>query len=53
MSRGSVDIEVELDIVRYVQRLRSVGIALYYLTTRQQQIIISRMASYKPLRDEV
>ena len=35
VKRGSDEIIAELDIVRFVRRVRSYGIALYYLTTRQ------------------
>ena len=52
VKQGSDELEAELDIVRFVHRVRSYGIALYYLTTRQQRIITTRMAAYKPLRNE-
>ena len=52
MKQGSDELEAEFDIVRFVRRVRSYGIALYYLTTRQQRIITTRMAAYKPLRNE-
>ena len=52
VKQGSDELEAELDIVRFVRRVRSYGIALYYLTTRQQRIITTRMAAYKPLRNE-
>ena len=31
---GNKEIETELDIVRFVRRLRSIGIALFYLTSK-------------------
>ena len=52
MNNASHEISNELDIVRLVRRLRSYGIALYYLTSQRQKTIISRMAAYKPLRNE-
>ena len=51
MRLGANEIETELDIVRFVRRLRTYGIALHYLTTSKEKIIISRMAAYKGLRD--
>ena len=51
VQQGSDEIKADLDIVRVVRRLRSYGIALYYLTNKQQRILISRMAGYKPLRE--
>ena len=48
---GSDEISSELDLSRFVRRLRSYGIALYYLTAKKQQELISRMAAFKPLRD--
>jgi len=52
-SSTSDEITTELDIVRLVRRLRSYGIALYYLTNQQQKTLISRMAAYKPLRNDI
>ena len=35
VGHASTEISNELDIVRFVRRLRSYGIALYYLSTKQ------------------
>jgi len=45
VQNGSEEISTEMDISRFVRRVRAYGIALYYLTTKKQQIIISRMAT--------
>ena len=51
MKKGSSDFTNELDVVRLVRRMRSYGIALYYLTTRKERDLITRIAAFKPLRD--
>ena len=50
VEQGAQDFEGDLDIVRLVRRMRSYGIALYYLTSRKERDLISRMAAFKPLR---
>jgi hypothetical protein len=49
---GSDEITAELDLSRFVRRLRSYSIALHFLISKKQQTIISRMSAYKPLREK-
>ena len=50
VNQGNSDFTNELDVVRLVRRMRSYGIALYYLTSSKQRDLITRIAAYKPLR---
>jgi hypothetical protein len=51
VNQGSNDFKKDLDIIRFVQRMRSTSIALFYLLSSKQRKLVAHMSAFKPLRE--